>query len=146
MQPLLEPPRDRSPSQKDGTSSVALVPPQPPDDDEKYCYVQRNLLYLTTILVIGSGCLIVSQVRFEAHNPALWPFMVFTATYVIYQVISLPVNFTGRGIRPGCSPGAHPGVAPALLPERGHPPAHLRRADRGAPQHLEGRSRPGRGL
>ena len=23
--------------------------------------------------------------------------MIFTATYIIYQVISLPVNFTGRG-------------------------------------------------
>jgi cellulose synthase (UDP-forming) len=76
---------------------LSLVPPHPPDDDEKYSYIQRNLPYLTTILVIGSSCLIVSQVRFEAHNPALWPFMVFTATYVIYQVISLPVNFTGRG-------------------------------------------------
>jgi len=74
-----------------------LVPPHPPDDDEKYGYIQRNLPYLTTILVIGSGCLIVSQVRFEVHNPSLWPFMIFTATYVIYQVISLPVNFTGRG-------------------------------------------------
>jgi cellulose synthase (UDP-forming) len=74
-----------------------LVPPHPPDDDEKYCYIRRDLPYLTTVLVIGSGCLIVSQVRFETHEPALWPFMVFTATYVIYQVISLPVNFTGAG-------------------------------------------------
>ena len=73
------------------------VPPHPPDDDEKSCYLQRNLLYLTTILVIGSGCLIVSQVTFEAHNPALWPVALFTATYVIYQAISLPVNFTGPG-------------------------------------------------
>ena len=74
-----------------------LVPPPPPDDDEKYSYIQRNLPYLTTILVIGAGCLIFSQLRFEAHDLALWPFMVFTATYVIYQVISLPVNFTGAG-------------------------------------------------
>ena len=54
--------------------------PQAPDDDEKYCYTQRNLLYLTTILLIGSVCLIVSQVTFEAHNPALWPVALFTAT------------------------------------------------------------------
>jgi cellulose synthase (UDP-forming) len=74
-----------------------LLPPQPPDDDEKYCYIQRNLPYLTTMLVIGSSCLIVSQVRFETQGLVLWPFMVFTATYVIYQVISLPVNFTGAG-------------------------------------------------
>ena len=40
---------------------------------------------------------VIIQLRFEAHNPVLWPFMVVTATYIVYQVISLPVNFTGRG-------------------------------------------------
>jgi len=77
---------------------VGLVPPLPPDDDEKHAYVQRNLPYLTTVLAIGSGCLIISQVRFEASDPLVtWPFMAFTFTYLIYQLISLPVNFTGRG-------------------------------------------------
>ena len=74
-----------------------LIPPSPPDDEEKYAYIERNLPYLTTVLVIGASCLIISQVRFEAHNPALWPFMIFTASYALYQLISLPVNFTGRG-------------------------------------------------
>jgi cellulose synthase (UDP-forming) len=99
------------------TGSSRVVLPEPPDDDEKYAYVQRNLPYLTTTLVISAACLTISQVRFEAHNPALWPFMVFTATYVLYQVIGLPVNFTGRGFdlaahqtrirswRPHCYPG-----------------------------------------
>jgi cellulose synthase/poly-beta-1,6-N-acetylglucosamine synthase-like glycosyltransferase len=73
-----------------------LVPPHPPSEEEKYAYTDRNLLYLTTGLAVSAACLIISQIRFEAHNPALWPFMVFTATYVIYQVISLPVNFAGR--------------------------------------------------
>ncbi len=76
---------------------ISSVLPAPPDDNEKYAYIHRNLVYLTTVLVIGVGCLIVSQIRFEAHDPVPWPFMAFTATYVIYQVISLPVNFTGRG-------------------------------------------------
>ena len=76
---------------------AGLVLPKPPDDDEKYVYIQRNLPYLTTVLVIGSACLIVSQVRFELHDLMLSPFLVFTATYVIYQMISLPVNFAGRG-------------------------------------------------
>jgi cellulose synthase (UDP-forming) len=71
--------------------------PAPPDDNEKYAYTDRNLPYLTITLTIGATCLIISQVRFEAHSPVLWPFMAFTATYVIYQAISLPVNFTGRG-------------------------------------------------
>jgi cellulose synthase (UDP-forming) len=76
---------------------VSLVLPAPPDDDEKYAYIQRNLPYLTTALVIGSACLIISQVRFELHDLVLSPFLVFTGTYVIYQMISLPVNFAGRG-------------------------------------------------
>jgi hypothetical protein len=76
---------------------TSLILPPPPDNDEKYIYIFRNLTYLTTILVIGAGCLIISQARFEAHEPALWPFMAFTATYIVYQGISLPVNFTGRG-------------------------------------------------
>ena len=71
--------------------------PQPPDKDEKYSYVHRNLPYLTVVLVIGASCLTISQVRFEAHDLVLAPFMLFTACYVIYQVISLPVNFAGRG-------------------------------------------------
>jgi len=72
-----------------------LVPPHPPDDDEKYSYIDRNLPYLTTVILIGSCCLIVSQVRFETQDLALSPFLLFTVTYVIYQAISLPVNFAG---------------------------------------------------
>jgi cellulose synthase (UDP-forming) len=74
-----------------------LVLPQPPDDTEKYSYLQRNLPYLTTTIIISAACLTISQIRFEIHDPALWPFSVFTATYVLYMVTGLPVNFTGRG-------------------------------------------------
>jgi cellulose synthase (UDP-forming) len=69
----------------------------PPDDNEKYSYTGRNLPYLTTGLVVSAACLVISQLRFEAPSPALWPFLAVTVTYLIYQVISLPVNFTGRG-------------------------------------------------
>ena len=31
------------------------------------------------------------------HDMLLWPFLAFTGTYLAYQAISLPVNFTGRG-------------------------------------------------
>jgi cellulose synthase (UDP-forming) len=82
---------DRRPGQ------ACLVLPQPPDDAEKYSYVQRNLLYLTIVLVIGASCLTASQVRFETHDLVLAPFMLFTAAYVVYQAISLPVNFAGHG-------------------------------------------------
>jgi len=73
-----------------------LVVPLPPDDDEKYTYIDRNLGYLLTILVIGSSCLCISQLRFETANLRLWPFLIFTGTYLAYQAITLPVNFTGR--------------------------------------------------
>ena len=71
--------------------------PAPPDDREKHLYLDRDLAYLATILTIGAACLIISQVRFELNSPLAIPFMLFTGAYVIYQVISLPVNFTGRG-------------------------------------------------
>ena len=74
-----------------------LVPPAPPDDEEKYLYIQRNLPYLATVILIGSCCLIFSQLRFETEDLVLSPFLLFTATYVVYQAISLPVNFAGSG-------------------------------------------------
>ena len=46
--------------------------PRSPDDVEKYSYVQRDLPYLATILVIGGACLVVSQLRFELHAPSGW--------------------------------------------------------------------------
>ena len=84
-----------TPARRHGRGDLVL--PDPPDDEEKYGYIQRNLPYLTTTLVIGAGCLVISQVRFELHDLAVLPFMAFTAVYVIYQMISLPVNFAGRG-------------------------------------------------
>lgn len=74
-----------------------LVLPAPPDDEEKYSYLQRNLPYLTTVICIGSCCLVVSQLRFELQDLVLSPFLLFTALYVVYQVVSLPVNFAGTG-------------------------------------------------
>jgi cellulose synthase/poly-beta-1,6-N-acetylglucosamine synthase-like glycosyltransferase len=76
---------------------AAPAPVAPPDDHEKYAYIGRNLPYLTTGLVVSAACLVISQLRFEVPSPALWPFMAVTVTYLIYQVISLPVNFAGRG-------------------------------------------------
>ena len=104
------------------------VLPHPPDDGEKHAYTYRNLTYLATILVIGSGCLIFSQLRLETQQPLLWPFMIFTASYVIYQLISLPVNFTGRGfdlvahkaLVSAWQPPDHPSVD-ILLPICGEP-------------------------
>jgi cellulose synthase/poly-beta-1,6-N-acetylglucosamine synthase-like glycosyltransferase len=74
-----------------------LVLPAPPDDLEKYLYLDRQLFYLATSLVIGASTLVVSQVEFERHSRVPWPFLLLTMTFVLYQLTSLPVNFTGRG-------------------------------------------------
>ena len=65
-----------------------------------------------------------------------WPFAAFTAVYACYQVISLPVNFAGRGFDLAAHQARlarwHPGAYPSVdiyLPD-------LRRAGRGAAQHL----------
>jgi cellulose synthase (UDP-forming) len=89
-----------------------LVLPRPPDDREKYCYVDRNLGYLATILAIGTICVVISQLRFELRDPALWPFMTFTALYIACQGISLPVNFSG----PGFDLAAHQELVAAWRP------------------------------
>ena len=91
--PILTATTEADPGQ--GCSGPVL--PAPPDDSEKYTYLDRDLPYLATILIIGSVCLVVSQLRFELRAPVAWPFLVFTGTYVVYQIISLPINFAGRG-------------------------------------------------
>jgi len=105
-----------------------LVLPLPPDDREKYSYVDRNLGYLTTILVLGGSCLIASQLRFELADVTLSPFLALTATYIAYQAISLPINFAGRGfdlrahqaLVEAWSPASYPSVD-ILLPVCGEP-------------------------
>ena len=56
----------------------------------------------------------------------LLPFLIFTGAYVIYQAISLPVNFAGRGFDLAAHQARVAGVAAAFLPLRGHFPADLR--------------------
>ncbi|HEY7145750.1 MAG TPA: glycosyltransferase [Streptosporangiaceae bacterium] len=126
--PLAQPAAPSARPAPRGRPGDGLVLPAPPSDEEKHAYIFRNLPYLATVLIIGSSCLIISQARLEMHNPLLLPFMVFTATYVIYQAISLPVNFTGRGFDlaahqarvSGWQPGRHPSVD-ILLPVCGEP-------------------------
>jgi len=94
-----------------------LLLPTPPDDTEKYSYIDRDLPYLATILFIGAACLVVSQLRFELHAPAAWLFMIFTGSYVVYQAISLPVNFTGRGFDMIAHQALICGWSPPVYPE-----------------------------
>jgi cellulose synthase (UDP-forming) len=100
---------------------------------EKYGYVDRNLGYLTTILAIGTICVVISQLRLELRDPALWPFAAFTILYAACQGISLPLNFTGPGfdlathqaLVLGWSPAVYPSVD-VFLPVCGEPTDVLR--------------------
>ena len=101
--------------------AITGVPPGAPPasrDSEKYAYINRNLPYLTITLVVSATCLIISQIRFELHDPVLWPFMVFTATYVALPGDQPAGELHRPWFRPGRPPGAHPGLAAGLLPQR----------------------------
>ena len=74
-----------------------LVLPAAPDDKEKLSYASRSLPYLTAALTISLVFVVISQVLFEERDPAIAaPFMLYTGIYAAYQIVSLPVNFTGR--------------------------------------------------
>src|SRR6516162_8592027 len=69
--------------------------PAPPEDFEKYSYVDRYLLFLALTITIGNCSVVASQAAMEAayHVWILVPYTVFTAVYV---VVSITANFTGR--------------------------------------------------
>lgn len=73
-----------------------VVLPAPPNDAEKESYTWRSAPFLSTALVISSVFIITAQAWFEVRNPAAFPFAAYTALYLMYQAVSLPVNFTGR--------------------------------------------------
>jgi cellulose synthase (UDP-forming) len=75
--------------------STGPVLPVPPDDAEKYSYGWRSLPYLTSALMISSVFVITAQVFFEVGNRIAIPFALYTALYIAYQAVSLPVNFMG---------------------------------------------------
>jgi cellulose synthase (UDP-forming) len=70
--------------------------PGSPDDTEKASYAWRSLPYLTSALAISAVFIVLAQVFLEVRYPDLLPFAIYTATYFVYQCVSIPVNFTGR--------------------------------------------------
>jgi len=73
-----------------------LILPAPPDDTEKASYAWRALPYLSLALTISAVFVIIAQLLFEARNLAAAPFAIYTIAYLLYQAVSLPVNFAGR--------------------------------------------------
>lgn len=76
--------------------SGSLVLPPPPTDIEKYCYVDRKLPYLATIMAIGFVAATVSQIWFEITT-GWWGFAVFTLASTMSFGLALPLSFLGQG-------------------------------------------------
>ena len=69
--------------------------PSPPTADEKTCYVQRHLGYLTLVVLLGYSSIIISQAIMEARYRT-WVLAPWTAFTILYLAVSLFSNFTGR--------------------------------------------------
>jgi cellulose synthase (UDP-forming) len=109
------------------TGRAGLLP-QPPDDQEKYSYIQRHVWVLTCCSLVSFGCLTLAQLRLvQASRWALvyLPFLLFT---VVYYLASLSVNGFGRDfdlrahrrLRRAWRPAVHPTVD-VFLPVCGEP-------------------------
>jgi cellulose synthase (UDP-forming) len=80
---------------------LQTVLPAPPDDVEKDWYAWRSLPYLSAALYVSAVCVITAQAWFEVRNATIVPLLVvpfaaYTLIYLVYQAVSLPVNYAGR--------------------------------------------------
>src|ERR1022692_2630448 len=73
-----------------------LVLPMPPDGDEKFSYAWRSLPFLAVALWVSAVCIIVAQAWMEIRAPIMLAFAGYTVIYLVYQAISLPVNYAGH--------------------------------------------------
>lgn len=78
-----------------------LVLPEAPSDAERSSYEWRAMAYLTAGLFISSLFIVLAQALMEIRNAEVLPiaaaaFGAYTLIYLMYQLISLPVNFAGR--------------------------------------------------
>jgi cellulose synthase (UDP-forming) len=72
--------------------------PEPPGDDEKIGYADRNLALIIVPSLASFGALLVSQTRFVFVNPIFtWIFLPFLTFTIAYYLISLCVNVGTRG-------------------------------------------------
>jgi cellulose synthase (UDP-forming) len=123
----------RTAGARGSAAGIAGLLPVPPDDQEKYSYVARHLWVLICGSVVSFGCLTVSQLVLMRSTTWLWalaPFLLFT---VLYYVVSVLVNASGRDFdvrahRQLCSswrPAVYPTVD-VFLPVCGEPLGVLR--------------------
>jgi cellulose synthase (UDP-forming) len=72
------------------------VYPEPPNDREKLTYLNRNIVYLTLIILLGNGSVIASQAALE-FGVHVWWMVPFTLLSITYLTLSIATNFIGRG-------------------------------------------------
>jgi cellulose synthase (UDP-forming) len=96
-------------------SSAGGPLPSPPTADEKTCYVDRHLGYLTLVVLIGYGSIIIGQAILEVrfHTWLMAPWTIFT---IMYLTVSLLSNFTGRDFDLSAHQGKVRGWRPAHYP------------------------------
>ncbi len=112
---------------------AGLVLPEPPTGEEKWSYVWRSLPFLSGALIVSSLFVIAAQAWFEVRNHLALPFAIYTFLYVVYQAVSIPMNFAGqsfdhaehRRLVARWRPAAYPTVD-IFLPTCGEPMEVLR--------------------
>lgn len=78
-----------------GQQGIAVLP-TPPSDREKISYLDRQLPYLTLIIIIGNGSVVASQAALEVAF-RYWFLAPYTLLSIVYLTISISTNFIGRG-------------------------------------------------
>jgi len=107
--------------------------PQPPDDVEKYSYVNRRAMLLIWASVVSFGFLIYSQVRMIEVSAWFWAYLPFLTFTIGYFAVSLVVNAAAkdfdlvahRAVVDSWRPAVYPSVD-VLLPVCGEPVEVLR--------------------
>lgn len=110
------------------TTAVAGLLPAPPDDHEKYCYIQRHLWVLVSCSIVSFSCLALSQLRLVRSAPWMWLFVPFLIFTILYYVVSISVNGFSRDfdlrahrrLRSAWRPAVYPNVD-VFLPVCGEP-------------------------
>ncbi len=107
--------------------------PNPPSDEEKARYSDRNLALISRTSLASFGALLISQSRFVFLNPVFtWIFLPFVLFTIAYYVISLCVNAgtrefdldRHRALVDGWRPARYPSLD-IFLPICGEPAAVL---------------------
>ena len=78
------------------STNIEGLLPQPPDDREKYSYIQRHLWVLTCCSLVSFSCLALSQFRLAQSTFWLWLYLPFLAFTILYYLVSLSVNAFSR--------------------------------------------------